>query len=116
MTDKTRQSPAETVSHAIPAPERLRRMMIEVCPFRLGHRVTVSPSFRYAADYPGEYVIVGLAWEYQHGAGHDINVSIASDDDIIHRHGSTDGFSIDDLLPVTKQLNTFHRPEGKSND
>lgn len=109
MTDETRQSPTEAVSHEIAAAERLRRLMIQVCPFRVGHRVTVSPTFKYAADYPGEYVIVGIVWEYQHGAaGHDVNIWIASAEEIIRRDGSTDGFSVNDLIPVTRS----HQPEG----
>ena len=50
--------------------------------------------------WPGEYVVVSLTREYQAGAGHSINVGIASDEDIIERCGRTDGFSVDDFEPV----------------
>lgn len=82
--------------------ERLRRQMIEVSPYRVGHRVTISPDYIYAGDWPGEYVIVSLTWEYNRGDGHGINVGIASDDDIINRNGYTDGFKINDLSLVTR--------------
>jgi hypothetical protein len=98
---------SHSVSHEMAAPERLRRMMMQVCPFRVGHRVTVSPTFKYAADYPGEYVIVGMVWEYQHGDGHDVNIWISSDEEIIRRDGSTDGFSANDLLPVFTHTHSF---------
>lgn len=76
----------------------LQRLMIEVVPFRVGHRVTVSPSCKCAADWPGEYVITAMRWRYQDGS--EIDFSIASDDEIVHRHGDTDGFRAADLLPV----------------
>lgn len=76
----------------------LQRLMIEVHPFKVGHRVRISPSCEYAADWPDEYVIVGMRWEYQRGA--HVNFSIASDDDIVRRHGDTDGFRSSDLIPV----------------
>jgi hypothetical protein len=81
-------------------PEALMRQMIEVAPMRLGSRVKVAPSAQYAAEWPAEYVVVSMVWEYQDGSGHDINIGIASDDEIIHRHGWTDGFSVDDLVVV----------------
>lgn len=84
------------------ASERLRRQMIEVCPFRLGQRVTVSPDYIYAGDWRDVYVIVGLQWDYNKGAGHSVNVAIASDDEIIHRHGWTDGFALKDLVPAQR--------------
>lgn len=80
--------------------EQLMRQMVEVCPFRVGHRVTVSPNFKYAGDWPGEYVVMSLTWEYWKGDGHGINVGIASDDDIVNCHGWTDEFRINDLVPV----------------
>lgn len=72
----------------------------EICPFSIGQRVTVDPGNRFAAEWPGEYAIVGIDWNYNQGDGHGINISIASEDDIKHRHGATDGWSPRDLLPV----------------
>jgi hypothetical protein len=85
---------------ALPRHEILMRQMIEVTPIRVGSRVTVSPAAQYAAEWPAEYVVVSMVWEYQDGSGHEINVGIASDDEIINRHGWTDGFSVDDLIVV----------------
>jgi hypothetical protein len=82
--------------------EQLMRQMIEICPFRVGHRVTLRPDYKYAIDWPGEYVIVSLTWEYSKGAGHGINVGIASDREIVKRYGYTDGFSVDDFLPAPR--------------
>lgn len=82
--------------------ERLMRQMMEVCPLRLGQCVSVSPNFKYAGDWPGKYVVMSLTWEYWKGDGHGINVGIASDDDIVNRHGWTDEFRIDDLIPVPR--------------
>ncbi len=84
------------------AHERLMRLMVDICPFRVGHRVTLKPGYKYASDWPGEYVIVNLTWEYAQGDGHGINVGLASDDDIVNRYGWTDGFAVDDLLPVSR--------------
>lgn len=84
------------------APERLMRQMVEVCPLRIGMRVRMWPDAKYADEWPGEYVVVSLTWEYQKGAGHSINVGIASDEDIVHRCGCTDGFSVYDFMPVPR--------------
>jgi hypothetical protein len=79
------------------------------CPFVLGQRVTVSPRFTYAEDWPGEYLITGVTWNYQEGNGQGINIWIAHPDDVKGRYGSTDGFSVDDLLPVgSREVQTSH--------
>ena len=80
--------------------ERLMRLMLEVSPFRVGHLVTVSPSFKYASDWPGTYIITGMSWDYQRGDGHEINITIASEDDIVKRCGPADGFRTIDLIPA----------------
>jgi hypothetical protein len=80
----------------------LLRMMIEVTPHRVGQRVTVSPSCQFASDWPGEYVITAARWEYQNG--HEVNFSIASDDEIVRRHGDTDGWRSADLVPVFRNI------------
>jgi len=81
-------------------PEALMRQMYEVQPFRIGQRVTVQG--KHAGDYPGEWVIVGMRWEYKEGDGSHINFELASDDEIINRWGSTDGFRSGDLVPVIR--------------
>ena len=70
------------------------------CPFRIGSRVTIKPSNKYAADWRGNYAVVMVEWTYNKGAGHGINIGIASDEEINRRSGWTDGWSPDDLLPA----------------
>lgn len=76
--------------------EALRRLMIEVCPFRVGHRVRIRRD-----DWPGIFIIVGLQWDYRAGKGHGINVTVASEEDIINRRRSADGFGLDEIEPAT---------------
>lgn len=80
--------------------ERFSRLFVEVCPFRVGHRVTITPTHKYASEWPGEYIITGIQWDYRNGS--DINISIASEDEIANRHGDTDGWAPDDLLPAVR--------------
>jgi len=74
------------------------RLMIEICPYRVGQRVKVSPDCKYASEWPDEYVITGIRWDYRDGSS--VNISIAHDDEIIKRYGDTDGFRPHDLLPA----------------
>ena len=78
----------------------LMKHMHELVPFRIGHAVKINPAFRYADDWKGTFVVVGLQWDYQKGDGTGINISIASDEEIEGRYGWTDGFTVDDLLPA----------------
>lgn len=80
--------------------ENLLPLMHQICPYRIGSRVKIAPDNEYAKDWPGNYAVVGIRWEYNRGDGHGINIEIASDTDIAARHGSTDGWSPDDLLPA----------------
>ena len=82
--------------------ERFSRLFVQICPFRVGQRVTVSPACKYAPDWTEEYIITGIRWMYRDGEGHGINISIASDDDIVNRWGDTDGFGPEDLLPASR--------------
>lgn len=74
--------------------------VMEECPFKLGDRVKVSPSVGWHHDWPGEYVVVGLTWDYQRGAGQGVNVWIASDDEIESGCGAADGWRVNDLFVV----------------
>jgi len=76
----------------------LRKHLTEIVPFRLGSRVTVNPTAKYSSDWPGVYVVTGMHWDYQRGRV--VNIEIASDDDIQHRYGPTDGWSVEDLAPA----------------
>jgi hypothetical protein len=63
--------------------------------FRIGQRVTViHPDYR--AEWPGEYVVVGVSWEYRDYKSVE-NISIASDDEIAAGYGATDGWRLGDL-------------------
>lgn len=77
----------------------LEKFLHDVVPFRIGSKVRVTERAKYAADWPGVYVVVGLTWEYQRGDGR-VNIAIAADDEIEHGLGSTDGWTVDDLAPA----------------
>jgi hypothetical protein len=68
-------------------------------PFRLGSKVKVAASNPYASEWPGTYVVTGMEWDYRRGP-YVFNITIASDEDIVHGHGATDGWSADDLTPA----------------
>ena len=72
----------------------------EVCPYQIGSRAKVRPTYPHAGDWKGSYVVVAIMWEYDRGDGAAINIALASDDDIKHRSGWTDGWRIDDLMPA----------------
>lgn len=74
----------------------------EVCPYRIGSRVKIAPTHVCVADWPADYTVVAIMWEYQKGDGTGVNIAIASDDEIKHRNGWTDGWKIDDLLPAER--------------
>lgn len=86
--------------NALTKSEALMRQMIEVTPIRLGSRVRLAPGSGYEAEWPGEYVVVSMVWQYQDGGGHEIDIGITTDDEILHRYGWTDGFEIDDFVVV----------------
>lgn len=69
------------------------------CPLRVGQRVTVTGTF--AGDWPGEYVITAIQWQYNIGDGRGFDISIASDEEIQRHYGDTDGFSVAELIPIT---------------
>lgn len=77
------------------------------CPLQIGQRVSVSRSVPFCSDWPGEYVVTAIRWEYR-GNG-EIDISIASDDEIQSHYGDTDGFSVADLIPVTSGLSPHGR-------
>lgn len=77
----------------------------EQCQLRLGDRVTLHPDYVFLEDWPGEYVVVGIEYDATRRASGDIiNVSIASDVDLIKGYGSTDGFWPDALRVVETDM------------
>ena len=67
-----------------------------LCEFRVGQRVQVTID---RSDWPGLWIITGIRWEYQRGE-HKINIEIASEDEIQHGMGATDGWNPSDLAPA----------------
>jgi hypothetical protein len=72
-------------------------LLHDICPFRIGSRVRVKDGHKYASEWPGNYAVTGIRWDYQRGDGTALNISIASDLEIQARNGDTDGWSPDDL-------------------
>lgn len=72
---------------------------LDEMPFKIGDRVTINSTCSYAKDFPGEWVIVGLRWEYKQIGGW-INISIANDHEIERGYAETDGWTVTDFLPV----------------
>lgn len=70
--------------------------------FKIGDRVRVvqSDTKPWSSDWRDTYIVVGAQLEYQKGAGDGVNYSIATQDEIEHRLGSSDGFRTDDLAPA----------------
>jgi hypothetical protein len=89
-----------TLREAIAESEGQPLLFHEICPFRIGSRVAVVPTHKFAKDWPGNYAVTCIRWEYQSGDGTWINISIAHDNDIAGRHGDTDGWRVDDLVPA----------------
>jgi hypothetical protein len=79
-----------------PKLDALLRQIVDISEIQLGSRVRVRSDAQHAAEWPGEYVVVHMVWDYDAAAA-DVNIGIASDDEIKNRHGYTDGFSYDDL-------------------
>jgi len=79
---------------------KFQRLMYEICPFRIGNRVRVSPTYKYSNEWPDTYIVTGVRWAYQKGTGELIDISIASEEEIIERRSDTDGWRPDDLLPA----------------
>ncbi len=73
---------------------------VPYCLFRVGNRVTINPASLVYGDWQGEFVITGIHWEYQRSGG--INITLASDSEIEHKDGDTDGWSPDDLILAGK--------------
>lgn len=81
---------------------RFMRMFHEISPLKVGDRVTVSPNYIHAGEWQDTYLVVGIRWDYQRGRGNDLDISIATEDEICSRYGCTDGFGPRDLVFVER--------------
>jgi|KBSMisStandDraft_5_1062788.scaffolds.fasta_scaffold6421170_1 hypothetical protein len=79
--------------------DKVLRLMRDICPWKIGDTVVVKRSHQYADDFRGVWIITGMRWEYQRGDG-KINIEIASENEILHGHGATDCWSVDDFEPA----------------
>ncbi len=81
------------------ASERAERDARRAASIQIGDQVRViqNDTKSWSADWPDTYIVVGIQLEYQKGAGAGLNYSIATQDEIEHQLGSTDGFSADTL-------------------
>lgn len=75
---------------------KTEKHLMDITPWHLGSRVKVNPEYRYASEWRGVYVVVGMRWNY--ASGSFVNIEIASDEEIQAGYGSTDGFGWADLL------------------
>lgn len=78
---------------------------IDDMPFRIGQRVTIKPSICYAKEFPGEWIITSMRWEFTNRPdsktpGNWINLGIASDEGIEKGRAETDGWSASDFDAV----------------
>lgn len=72
--------------------------LMDIVPYRLGSRVRVVRSHRYASEWPDIYVVTGMRWEYQIGPW--INIELAEDRDIENGSPAADGWHVEDLEPA----------------
>jgi len=72
---------------------------------KLGDKVRVKPTYRYAADWPGEYLVIGLRLLPRIGPRERIDVTITPTGDV--RWGEwdqpTDGFFADELEVINQE-------------
>jgi hypothetical protein len=88
---------------------------IPTCPFCIGQRVTVLPENPDYDEWPGEFVVTAIRWEYQRDDSR-IVIAIASDDEIRRGHGSSDGFEPSELLAVEPPRPTVEELDAILND
>jgi hypothetical protein len=80
--------------------ERTLVLMRDICPFRVGNKVRIKDTVPFAAEWRGVHIVTGIRWEYRKGDGAGINISIASEEEMVAGRGDTDGWSPDDLMPA----------------
>lgn len=86
--------------NAMTKPDALLRQIVAVSDIQLGSRVTVAPTAKFSGEWEGEYVVVHMTWDYQDSPDPEVNIGIASDEEIKHHYGYTDGFRLDELILV----------------
>jgi hypothetical protein len=77
----------------------IEKHMHDICPFKIGQRVRVAPTYRYAAFFSEVYVVIGMRWEIELGDG-SISIKIANDVNIEQACGHVGKFRPDDLVPA----------------
>ena len=77
----------------------IEKHMRDICPFRIGQRVRVAPTYRYASFFPDVYVVIGMRWEIELGGG-AVSIKLANDANIEQGCGHVGKFRPDDLVPA----------------
>jgi hypothetical protein len=80
-----------------------------ICPFKIGQRVRVTPTYRYAAFFPDEYIVIGIRWEIELGDG-TVSIKLAKDIHIAQGCGQVGKFHCDDLMPACQKLEPLKAP------
>ena len=78
----------------------IRAALEESRRFHLGQTVTISPSCKYASEWPGEYVVTDIRLRYRQNEAKGLDISIATQQDFEMGYGDTDGWTENDLIPV----------------
>lgn len=81
----------------------INKMMVEITPLRIGSLVSVNEKCQYHKDFQGAFIVTRIDWDYR-GDGR-LNISIASEKDIHMDYPSFDGFTIDHLDPMPRNIN-----------
>lgn len=66
---------------------------------QLGQKVTISPDCPHAAEWPGEFIVVGIEYDAKRKPG-ELNITIISEAELNAGYGTTDGWTERDLIPV----------------
>ena len=72
--------------------------MHDICPFRIGQRVRVASTYRYAGFFPDVYVVIGIRWELELGDG-SVSVRLANYVNIEQGSAYVGKFLSNDLVP-----------------
>ncbi len=70
----------------------------EACDLRVGDTVKFAPGSGWVSEWPGEYRVTGINWHYQ--GSDELDITIASDEEIRMKYGATSDFKTSDLIKV----------------